>query len=189
MKVIVLGGGVAGMSAAHELAERELRGGRVRDARDPRRQGEEHAGSRLGQARPWGPPCRARLPLLPRLLPAPAGHHEADPLRWPRRRGPRQSGSDQPGPACARGAAPRSSRRPTSRPLSTTWRRRSSRCSAGDGARDPRSRPGQLRQRSAPPDDQLRGAALRASTSIRAGGSSLGRRPARPRTANSWPTG
>ena len=71
--VAVLGGGVGGLSAAHELVERgfsvtvyekrALPGGKARSYPSPD-----------------GLPGRARLPLLPGLLPAPAGHDGADPV-------------------------------------------------------------------------------------------------------------
>ena len=71
--VAVLGGGVGGLSAAHELAERgfsvtvyekrALPGGKARVVSDARRL-----------------PGRARLPVLPGVLPASAGHDGADPV-------------------------------------------------------------------------------------------------------------
>ena len=84
----------AGCRAAHELAERgfavtvyEKRarpGGKARSYPDARRL----AG-------------RARVPVLPRLLPAPAGHDGADPVG---RRRPRATGSSAPSGSCSRAA-------------------------------------------------------------------------------------
>ena len=45
--VVVLGGGVGGMSAAHELRRARAAGHGAGEAIDPRRQGPEHAGARL----------------------------------------------------------------------------------------------------------------------------------------------
>ena len=64
--VAVLGGGVAGLSAAHELAERGFDGA-VYEAREHlRRQGALVRRPGLGVRRPSRPARRARLPLLPR---------------------------------------------------------------------------------------------------------------------------
>ena len=124
MKVIVLGGGVAGMSAAHELAERDFEvvvyetraipGGKARSMPVP--------GS--GNAGPAGPSGRARLPLLSGLLPPPARHDAADPVRRPRATGC-SAISSPPARSSSRSRAERRSSRPrTFRPLSTTsgWR-------------------------------------------------------------------
>ena len=56
-----------------------LRRGGPREPGDPRRQGAQPARARFGCRRPSRPPGRARLSLLPGLLPAPAGHDEPDP--------------------------------------------------------------------------------------------------------------
>ena len=83
--VAVLGGGVAGLTAAHELAERGFEVDGLRGARPPRRQGAQPARARLGDRRPRRPAGRARLPLLPRLLPPRARHDAADPVGVGRR--------------------------------------------------------------------------------------------------------
>ena len=76
--VAVLGGGVGGLCAAHELAERgfavtvyEKRPGRAA----------RRAASRTAPAPTADDlPGRARVPVLPGVLPAPAGHDGADPV-------------------------------------------------------------------------------------------------------------
>ena len=80
-RVAILGGGVGGLTAAHELAERgfdvvvlearAIPGGKARSLPVP--------GSATGGRADL--PGRARLPLLPGLLPARAGHDAADPGR------------------------------------------------------------------------------------------------------------
>ena len=188
MKVIVLGGGVAGMSAAHELAERDIEvvvyetraipGGKARSIPVP-------ASGKRGRR---DLPARARLSLLPRLLPPSARHDEADPVRRPKGWGPGQSGCRPALSSLRSRDEPRSSRPHTFRPLSTISAKPLSPAGAGDHARDPRLRPGQFRQHAAPAADQLPRSAGSPSTSTRAGGSSRGRRRARPSTASSSPT-
>ena len=60
-----------------------LRRHRVRGARRVRRQGALDAGAGIGDRRARRPARRARLPVLPRLLPSPAGHDGAHPARRP----------------------------------------------------------------------------------------------------------
>jgi protoporphyrinogen oxidase len=77
-KVIVLGGGVAGLSAAHELMERgfqvkvyekhEVAGGKARSVSVP---GTGKHGNRDGGT---------RVSVLSQLLPARHGYHETHPL-------------------------------------------------------------------------------------------------------------
>ncbi|MET8795179.1 FAD-dependent oxidoreductase [Nocardia sp. NPDC004568] len=78
-EVAVFGGGMAGLSAAHELAERGFQvtvyepaflGGKARSMPVPG----------TGAVRTSGPARRARFPLLPRLLPEHSRHHAAYPL-------------------------------------------------------------------------------------------------------------
>ena len=78
--VVVLGGGVGGLSAAHELAERGFRvrvferkalfGGKARSLEAPN----------TGTGGPQKPAWRAWLSLLPQLLQARDRHHETDPF-------------------------------------------------------------------------------------------------------------
>ena len=63
--VAVLGGGVAGLTAAHELAERGFTRHRLR-APGARRQGPQHGRARQRPRRPPAAARRARLPLHPR---------------------------------------------------------------------------------------------------------------------------
>ena len=93
-RVAVLGGGVAGLTAAHELAERGFEV-TVYEARDRLgRQGAQPAGAGLGRGRARRSPRRARLPLLPGLLQARARHDAADRRRSaPRRRRARAAGA------------------------------------------------------------------------------------------------
>ena len=79
--VAVLGGGVAGLSAAHELAERGFDVTVYEHARRAGRQGAQHPVRRLRHGRARRPAGRARLPLLPGLLPSPSGHDGPDPAR------------------------------------------------------------------------------------------------------------
>ena len=78
--VAVLGGGMAGLAAAHELVERgfavtvyerKALGGKARSIPVPG----------TGQGRGAAPARRARLPLLPRLLPPRPRHDAAHPVR------------------------------------------------------------------------------------------------------------
>ena len=73
--VAVLGGGVAGLSAAHELAERGFAVTVYESARAPAAR-RAATGRRARDRRARGPAGRARLPLLPGLLPPPARHDE-----------------------------------------------------------------------------------------------------------------
>jgi hypothetical protein len=79
--VAVLGGGVAGMSAAHELAHRGFQGHRFRGRPDARRQGEEHLRAGNGKRRQTRPSRRAWLPLLPVVRPPSARHDEGHSIR------------------------------------------------------------------------------------------------------------
>ena len=76
---------MAGLSAAHELAERgfDVTVYEQRDAPGGKARSIPVAGLRHGRAR--RPARRARLPLLPGLLPPPARHDGADPGRRPAR--------------------------------------------------------------------------------------------------------
>ena len=76
---------MAGLSAAHELAERgfDVTVYEQRDAPGGKARSIPYAGSGTGGRADL--PGRARLPLLPGLLPSPAGHDGADPARRPRR--------------------------------------------------------------------------------------------------------
>ena len=86
--VAVLGGGVAGLTAAHELAERGF--AVTVYERRARRQGPQHGRTGQREGRPQAAPRRARLPLHPRHLPQPAGHHAPHPLPRERERRPGQ---------------------------------------------------------------------------------------------------
>ncbi|MDQ3468579.1 MAG: FAD-dependent oxidoreductase [Actinomycetota bacterium] len=74
----MLGGGVAGLTAAHELAERGF-DVVVLEQDDPRWSGQEPARAGFRRGRSARPSGRARLPLLPRLLPARPRHDEPHP--------------------------------------------------------------------------------------------------------------
>ncbi len=84
--VAILGGGVAGLSAAHELAERGFKvhvyerkpvlGGKARSIPVPNSGAEADA----------APPRRTRLPLLPGILQACHRHHAPHAVRRPRQR-------------------------------------------------------------------------------------------------------
>ena len=69
--VVVLGGGVGGMSAAHELAERRFEATVLRAA-GRGRQGAQLSRSPAAAAAATRPARGTRLPLLPGLLPPPA---------------------------------------------------------------------------------------------------------------------
>ena len=105
-RVAVLGGGMAGLTAAHELAERGFKvdvyepvalGGKARSIGVPgTRQGRAQAASR-----------RARLPVLPRLLPPRPGLDAPDPLRRTTRTASGTTSSTPPRASrCARTAGP-----------------------------------------------------------------------------------
>ena len=119
--VAVLGGGVAGLSAAHELVERGFAvtvyessarfGGKARSYGAPR----------IGHRRARRPAGRARVPLLPGLLPPPARHDEAHPRPPGRPPRLRRARGRRPDDARARERRQRARSRPrTRRPRSTT---------------------------------------------------------------------
>ena len=88
--VIVIGGGVGGLTAAHELAERGLHRHRLRVATRLGRQGAQPARPRHRHERPPRSARRARLPLLSALLHARDRHDERGSRTRgrPRRRSP-----------------------------------------------------------------------------------------------------
>ena len=119
-RVAVLGGGMAGLTVAHELAERGFKvdvyepvalGGKARSIGVP--------GHRPGRAR--AAPRRARLPVLPGLLPPRSRLHAPDPVRQQPERRLGQPRRHQRGQV---GARERPSRRPVPGDRSTTRRRR-----------------------------------------------------------------
>ena len=187
--VAVLGGGVAGLSAAHELAERGFERHGLRAARRARRQGAQHPGHGSGTGGRADLPGRARLPLLPGLLPPPARHDGADPGRRPdRARPPRRRDADPV--RAGRRPRTRSSPRPTSRSRAddfavlarflreaATQARR-----AGARVRDPP-------RAAAHAADQLRRAARRAVGPAELVGLHGRRALAAPRSSASSPTG
>ena len=187
-RVIVLGGGVAGMSAAHELAERDfdvtvyetrpIPGGKARSMPVP------GSGSRWAP-RPAG---RARLPLLPRLLPPPAAHDAPHPLPRPARGRVLATWSAPSACRWCATAAPRWWRRRTSPARSPTCTWPSARCSPSPptwASRWPSSSTSPTACCSCSP--AATSAASRSSSS-RPGGSSPAPARARRPTASSWPT-
>ena len=185
----MLGGGVGGLSAAHELVERGF-DVTVYEARDLRRQGAQAAGAGLGHRRARGSAGRARLSLLPGLLPAPARHDAADPVTagaaaWPATSSPptrvllAQAGGRNELIGAAHAA--RLARRPRAcSPL---------RARLGDAARHPAARARAVHGAAADAADQLRRAPLRAVGAARAGGSSPAPSGAARPTRSSSPTG
>ena len=78
--VAVLGGGMAGLAAAHELAERGFKV-TVYEPHGLGRQGPQHPGAGHRRRRAPGPARRARVPVLPRLLPPRPRLDAAHPVR------------------------------------------------------------------------------------------------------------
>ena len=71
-EVLVLGGGVAGMTAAHELAERGFDVTVLEHRRIPGGKARSMPAPETGTDGRPDLPGRARVPLLPRVLQAPA---------------------------------------------------------------------------------------------------------------------
>ena len=155
-RVAVLGGGVAGLTAAHELARARLRGHGLRGARPARRQGAQPAGAGLGSGRARRSPRRARLPLLPGLLQARARHDAAHRRRSaPRRRRARAAG--------AGGGAQRADHARAPAGVARGLRAGDAvRVRGGHEARRPAAGHGVVRGPAADPADELRRAAARA---------------------------
>ena len=74
-KVIILGGGIAGLSAAHELIERRFDVEVYELLPIAGRQGAQFPVARIGNGRPERSARRARVPLLPAFL-SPRDRHD-----------------------------------------------------------------------------------------------------------------
>ena len=144
---------MAGLSAAHELAERGFDGHRLRaQARSAARRAASR--SRHRRRRTQRPARRARLPLLPRLLPPRPRHDAAHPVRRPG-----ASGADNLVPAT--GSCWRAPARPTrsgSRGAPKPWTISAPLPGAVRPPRHPARRDRVLRDAAARARDQLRGA-------------------------------
>ena len=93
-RVAVLGGGVAGLTAAHELAERGFEV-TVYEARDaPRRQGAQPAGAGLGTGGRADLPAEHGFRFFPGFYKHLPGHDAADPGGSTARRAPRRRRAD-----------------------------------------------------------------------------------------------
>ena len=161
--VAVLGGGVAGLSAAHELVERGFAVTVYESSRALRRQGAQLRRARIGDRRAPRPAGRARLPLLPGLLPPPARHHEADPRPAGRPPRLRRAGGRRPDDARARERRQRAHHRRARAGLARRLRRRRAvHVHRLHGAGDLGRGPGLLRRPAAGAADELRRAPLRA---------------------------
>ena len=79
-RVAILGGGVAGLRPRTSSPSADSRSSSSSRATSPAAR-RATSRPRLGHRRPRRPAGRARLPVLPRLLPAPAGHDAAHPGR------------------------------------------------------------------------------------------------------------
>ncbi len=188
MKVIVLGGGVAGMSAAHELAERDIEvvvyetraipGGKARSIPVP-------ASGKRGRG---DLPAEHGFRFFPGFY-----RHLPDTMKRIPFGGQRDGVLDNLVPTSAvqlalegRAEIVTPAHFPAS--LDDLEQAFESLMAQATTLGIPVVRPGQFRQRAAPPADQLPVSAASPSTSTRAGGSSRGRRRARPSTASSSPT-